>query len=134
MFACPQDATDDLQRKAEQRAQLRLNRVPPHYAQLPDGLILAKRVSPDAKLVYALLHKHAPKKNLKRMPVVQVSQQTLADEMGRTEETIRSLMKQLLGEGWVGKYRQGKMKVNKYVLYPRSKRTDLPPNIVPALE
>jgi len=123
MFADRQDAARDLDHEAEQRALLRHQQVPPYYAQLPDVLIVSKRVSPDAKLVYALLHKHAPIKNLNRMPVVHVSQQTLADEMGRTEETIRSLLNQLVDEGWVVKYRQGKMMVNKYVLYPKSKRT-----------
>lgn len=113
----------DINLSAERRALLRHHQAPPYYAQLPDGLVSTKRVSPDAKVVYALLHKHAPIKNLNRMPVVEVSQELLADEMGRTEETIRSLIKQLVDEGWIGKYRQGKMKVNRYVLYPRSKRT-----------
>lgn len=121
MFADCSDAVADLLHRAEQRVQLRLNRVPPHYAQLPDGLILDKRVSPDAKLVYALLHKHAPIKNLNKLPVVHIAQQTLADEMGRTEETIRSLLRELISQGWVSKHRQGKMKPNRYVLYPRSR-------------
>jgi len=113
----------DLDREAERRARLRMNRFPPYFAQLPDALIADKQVSPDAKVIYALMHKHAPVKNLNRNPVVEISQETLADKIGRTEVTVRSLIKQLLDAGWIGKHRQGKMKVNRYVLYPRSKRT-----------
>ncbi len=109
--------------ESEWRACHRLSQFPPYFAQLPDALLTTKRVSPDAKLVYALIHKHAPIKNLNRNPVVQISQETLADELGRTEVTIRTLINQLLEAGWIGKYRQGKMKVNRYVLYPMSRHT-----------
>jgi predicted transcriptional regulator len=113
----------DIDLLAERRARLRHHKVPPYYAQLPDGLLLTKKVSPDAKVVYALLHKHARIKNLNRMPVVEISQELLATEMDRTEETIRTLLRELLDEGWIGKFRRGKKKVNRYSLYPRSERT-----------
>jgi predicted transcriptional regulator len=113
----------DIDLLAERRALLRHHQVPPYYAQLPDGLLLTKKVSPDAKVVYALLHKHARIKNLNRRPVVEISQELLATEMDRTEETIRTLLRELLEEGWIGKFRRGKKKVNRYSLYPRSERT-----------
>jgi len=113
----------DIDLLAERRALLRHHKVPPYYAQLPDGLLLTKKVSPDAKVVYALLHKHARIKNLNRRPLVEISQELLATEMDRTEETIRNLLRELLDEGWIGKFRRGKKKVNRYSLYPRSERT-----------
>ncbi len=116
-------AGSDLEREAEQRARLRCSQFLPYFAQLPDALLRTKRVTPEAKVVFALMHMHAPIKGLNLNPVVEISQESLADEMGRTEVTIRTLIKQLVDEGWVGKYRQGRMKVNRYVLYPRSKRT-----------
>jgi biotin operon repressor len=114
---------NDIDREAERRAGHRHNQFPPYYAQLPDALVTTKRVSPEAKVLYAVMHKHAAIKKLNRYPVVNVSQQTLADEMGRSEVTIRSLIKELIEEGWIAKHRQGKMLVNQYVLYPRSKKT-----------
>jgi hypothetical protein len=113
----------DIDQQAEWRAGHRHNQFPPYYAQMPDALLTTKRVGPEAKVLYAILHKHAAIKNLNRYPAVKVSQETLAYEMDLTEETIRSLIKELLEEGWIGKYRQGKMLVNQYVLYPRSKKT-----------
>jgi DNA-binding Lrp family transcriptional regulator len=114
---------NDIDQEAERRAGLRHNEFPSYFAQLPDALVTTKRVRPDAKVLYAILHKHAAIKNLNRYPVIKISQQTLADEMDRTEETVRSLIKELLDEGWIGKHRRGKMLVNEYVLYPRSKKT-----------
>jgi DNA-binding MarR family transcriptional regulator len=114
--------SNDLDREAERRAHLRLNQFPPYFAQLPDALLTTKRVNPEAKIVYALMHKHAAINHLNQSPVVGISQETLADELGRTGVTIRSLIQQLLDAGWIRKYRQGKMKVNRYVLYARSKR------------
>lgn len=118
-----EEPNNDIDQEAERRAGLRHNQFPPYYAQLPDALVVTKLVSPEAKVLYAVLHKHAAIKNLNRYPVVKISQEMLADEMDRTEETVRSLIKELINEGWIGKHRQGKMQVNQYVLYPRSKKT-----------
>lgn len=120
-------AEDDLNREAERRAGVRYNRLPAYYAQLPDKLITShqahNQVSSEAIRVYALLHKHAPIKNLNRHPKVEISQETLAEELNCSTMTVHTLINELVEKGWISKHRQGKMLVNKYVLYPMSKET-----------
>jgi len=117
------EAEDDLDREAERRADLHHNRLPPYFSQTPDELNVSKRVSLGAKQVYTLMHKHAGIKHLNRHPEVRISQEQLGEDMGRSVDRIRIWIDELVKEGWIGKHRRGKMLVNQYTLYPRSKKT-----------
>jgi transposase len=55
--------------------------------------------------------------------VVEVSKETLAKGMGVSTEMIRIWLNVLIKTGWIQKLRQGKMKPNRYILYPVGGKT-----------
>ena len=76
-----------------------------------------------SKLIFGAIHSRAPEKVLKDNIVVQISKETLARDLGVSEDRIRVGINELIEAGWAEKIRQGKMKANMYVLYPMKKKT-----------
>jgi hypothetical protein len=115
---------EEIEREAERLAVFQVQKYPPYYGQIPDELLKSKRVRPEAKALFGLLHKYCKGiKHLKSHPVAEVAKETLADDFGVSEDRIRIWLNELEEEGWIRVIRRGKMLVNRYVLYPRSKKT-----------
>jgi hypothetical protein len=113
-----------IEREAERLAVFQVQKYAPYYGQIPGELLKSKRVRPEAKALFGLLHKYCKGvKELKSHPVAEVAKETLADDLGVSEERIRIWLNELSEEGWIRPIRRGKMLVNWYVLYPRSKKT-----------
>ena len=118
------EGLSSIEREAERLAVLQVQKYPPYYGQVPDELLKSKHVRPEAKALYGLLHKYCKgNKQLKTHPVAEVAKETLADDFGVSVERIRIWLNELSEEGWIRPIRRGKMLVNLYVLYPRSKKT-----------
>jgi len=56
------------------------------------------------------------------MPKVNISQQTLAEEMNISVDRIQAWLKELYDEGWIEVIRRGKKLTSIYVLHPISGR------------
>lgn len=114
---------EKIEREALGMAQQHLQRHPPYYGQIPEALLRDENMSHLSKLIFGALHSRAPKKELKDNIVVQISKETLADDLGVSVDRIRVGINELTEAGWAEKLRQGKMISNMYVLYPMRKGT-----------
>lgn len=115
---------EEIEREAERFAVLQVRKYPPYYAQIPDALLRSKRVHAEVKALDGLLHKYCKlTKRLKDHPIAEVAKRTLANDFGVSEDRIRIWLNELEEEGWIRTIRRGKMLVNRYLLYPISKKT-----------
>jgi len=113
----------NLERDAEWAAARRQVQLHHFYGQVPAALLQNKRIRPEAKALYALLHKYCPHKNLLDHSEVTVAKITLAEDFGVSEDRIEAWLNELKREGWIGVKRQGTMRPNKYTLWPKSRKT-----------
>ncbi len=113
---------EKIEREGLKMAQAHIQRHPPYYGQIPEALLRDKNRSHLSKLIFGALHSRAPKKELKDNIVVQISKETLAKDLGVSEDRIRVGINELIEVGWIEKLRQGKMISNMYVLYPMKKK------------
>jgi hypothetical protein len=107
-----------IEEKALRMAKVHINHVPPYFGQLPDKLTKDPEITPTAKIIYGLMHTYAPVKPLNDNVVVEISFETMMKHIGASLPTVRKGVEQLLEKGWIAKIRQGKMRPNKYRLYP----------------
>jgi len=114
---------EKIEREALSMAQEHIQKYPPYYGQIPEALLRDENMSHLAKLIFGALHSRAPKKALKDNIVVQISKETLAEDLGVSVDRIRVGINELTEVGWIEKLRQGKMISNMYVLYPMKKGT-----------
>jgi hypothetical protein len=114
---------EKIEREGLKMAQQLIQRHPPYYGQIPEALLRDENKSHLSKLIFGAIHSRAPEKELKNNPVVQISKETLAKDLGVSVDRIRVGINELTEAGWAEKLRQGKMKSNMYVLYPMKKGT-----------
>jgi hypothetical protein len=112
---------EKIEREALSMAQEHIQKYPPYYGQIPEALLRDENMSHLAKLIFGALHSRAPKKELKNNIAVQISKETLAEDLGVSVDRIRVGINELIEVGWIEKLRQGKMISNMYVLYPMKK-------------
>jgi DNA-binding transcriptional ArsR family regulator len=92
------------------------------FTQVPNAVLTHARISPGAKLTYALLLKYAWGKS-SSFP----GQEQLAKDLGGTDRSIRTYLKDLEGAGLVEIHRRGLGRPNLYILnitVPRASGSD----------
>lgn len=87
------------------------------FTQVPNALLIDKRLSVGAKLAYAVLLKYAWS-NEACFP----GQQKLAEDMGAGERSVRSYLKELESVGFLDVTQRGLGKTNLYRLFLTVKR------------
>jgi len=117
---------DDLQqieKEAHWRALNHLTRRPVYFAQVPVEMLKAlhSKGKPQEVFLYLLLHSYSSEKSLRDIPEVQVSEITLARDMGIDENNVRRWLKSMEGKGWIRSIRDGNKIPNSYLLYPVGK-------------
>ncbi len=117
-----EDLEKVIEREAEYMAKMKMNKVPPFYAQIPKGLILDQSVNPTGKLVFCLLHLYAKEKELNRFPKVTIGIAKIASSLNRSEESIRKGLRSLEQAEWIKRVRHGVKLPNEYVLYGVNKK------------
>ncbi|MGB3860662.1 MAG: helix-turn-helix domain-containing protein [Candidatus Aminicenantaceae bacterium] len=88
------------------------------YGQIPNSILRDPKINAQAKALFGLLHTHCFNKSLTSYPEVMLTRKTMSEEMGVSEVTIRSWIKELEKALCLEVIRQGYKKPNKYRLYP----------------
>jgi hypothetical protein len=112
-----------IEKEATAMAIAHIQSHPPFYGQIPQTLLRDDRISHLAKLIFGAMHSRAPEKELKNNIAVEIAKETLANDLGVSEERIRIGINELIEAGWIKKHRQVKKLSNMYVLYPMKKQT-----------
>jgi hypothetical protein len=81
------------------------------FTQVPNHLLESKKISPGAKLVYAMLLKYAWQ-NDSCFP----GQERLAEDMGVTDRSVRTYIQELTKCDFLSVKRRGQGKPNLYIL------------------
>ncbi len=89
------------------------------FTQVPNFILVSKKVSVGAKLTYAMLLKYAWQKDF-----CYPGQERLADDIGVTKRSVVTFMKELESAGFIKIERRGQGRPNRYILNlkPRSRR------------
>ncbi len=87
------------------------------FTQVPNIILEHKKLTPGAKLTYAMLLRYAWEKN-RCFP----GQQTLATEMGVVKKSVIKYLKELSKSGYLESKRRGQGKTNIYILRCRIKQ------------
>ena len=82
------------------------------FTMVPNHLLVSDRISPGAKLAYAMLLKYVWEKDY-CFP----GQETLAREMGVTRQSVNTYLKELQHQKFIEIKRRGQGLTNLYVLY-----------------
>jgi len=114
---------EKIEKVALKMAQAHIQRRPPYYGQIPQELLRDEKRSHLSELIFGAMHSRAPEKKLKKTIAVEIAKETLARDLGVSEERIRIGINELIEAGWIEKHRQGKKLSNMYVLYPMKKQT-----------
>jgi hypothetical protein len=78
-----------------------------YYAIIPRDLLRCPGISPQARLLYALLHSYSMQKkwekkgSIKKIPNTIVSQKTLSEDMNCSVRSIYTWQKELSNGGWI---------------------------------
>lgn len=115
--------SEKIEQEAARLAIRHVKSFPPFYGQTPTELLRSKRIRPQAKALFALLHSYSQDKQLANFPKVRIAKATLAKDLDVSEEMIRIWINMLKEEGWIESKRQGYKSPNLYTLYPRSRKT-----------
>jgi len=113
---------EEIEHKAEQDASRQVRGIRPFYAQVPTALLRSSRLKPQAKALYALIHSYCKQKDLQNHPTATISIKTMEKDFNLSDVSIRIHLNSLKKEGWIDWKRQGRMRPNKYSLFPSSKR------------
>jgi hypothetical protein len=89
------------------------------FTQVPNHVLVSDRVSPGAKLAYAMLLKYAWQDDF-----CYPGQERLAKDMGVTDRSVRTYLQELEAEKFINIKRQGQGNPNLYVLNLRPSGTD----------
>jgi|SRR5580704_3993528 hypothetical protein len=81
------------------------------YTQVPNHVLMSNKISPGAKLTYAMLLKHAWEKNF-----CYPGQETLAKDLGGGVRSVIQYMQELEKAGFLKIVRRGQGKPNLYEL------------------
>jgi DNA-binding MarR family transcriptional regulator len=97
-------------------------RKPFYYSSLPDQLVKSPKISPGAKIVYALMHAYCPRKKVRtENAVVEIALKTLAGHAGVTEKSAQKYVRELVKAGWITRVRGGNQgHSSRYRLWPVS--------------
>ena len=88
------------------------------FTQVPNYVLESERISPGAKLTYALLLKYAWHNDF-CFP----GQERLAKDMGVTRQSVNAYIKELRKKGFIAVKRQGQGRPNIYELFLRIRKT-----------
>ncbi len=88
------------------------------FTMVPNHVLVSDRVSPGAKLTYAMLLKYAWQDDS-----CYPGQETLAKDMGVTDRSIRTYLQELQAAEFINIKQQGQGQPNLYVLYMRASGT-----------
>ena len=89
------------------------------FTMVPNHVLVSSKVSPGAKLAYAMLLKYAWEKDF-----CYPGQETLAKEMGVSDRSVRTYLQELEAEKFISIKQQGQGRPNLYVLYMRASGAD----------
>lgn len=89
------------------------------FTMIPNHVLVSDKVSPGAKLAYAMLLKYAWEKDF-----CYPGQETLAKEMGVSDRSVRTYLQELQAEKFINIKQQGQGRPNLYVLYMRASGAD----------
>lgn len=81
------------------------------YTKVPNHLLVSDRISPGAKLAYAMLLKYVWEKDY-CFP----GQDTLAKEMGVTRQSVNTYIQELQRQKFIDIMRRGQGRTNLYIL------------------
>ena len=81
------------------------------FTQVPNAILTHAKITPGAKLTYAMLLKYAWDRN-SSFP----GQEQLAKDLGSTDRSVRTYLKDLEGAGLVEIHRRGLGRPNLYIL------------------
>ena len=87
------------------------------YTKVPNHALVSDRISPGAKLAYAMLLKYVWEKDY-CFP----GQETLAREMGVTRQSVNTYLKELQHQKFIEIKRRGQGLTNVYVVYVKATR------------
>ncbi len=113
-----EDLDDKIERQSLVLAKDIFNGRPYFYGQIQDSILRDPEISAQAKALFGLLHTHCFNKSLNSYPEVILTRKAMSEEMGVSEVTIRSWIKELEKALCLEVIRQGYKKPNKYRLYP----------------
>ena len=113
-----EDLEDKIERQSLVHAKEHFKSKRYFYGQIPNSILRDPNISAQAKALFGLLHTYCFNKSLSRYPEVLLTQKTMSEEMGVSEVTIRSWIKELEKALCLEVIRQGYKKPNKYRLYP----------------
>jgi hypothetical protein len=89
------------------------------FTMVPNHVLVSSKVSPSAKLAYAMLLKYAWEKDF-----CYPGQETLAKDMGVTDRSVRTYLKELEAHKFIEIKQQGQGHPNLYVLKMRPIEAD----------
>ncbi len=89
------------------------------FTMVPNHVLVSNKISPGAKLAYAMLLKYAWEKDF-----CYPGQETLAKEMGVSDRSVRTYLQELEAEKFINIKQQGQGRPNLYVLYMRASGAD----------
>ncbi len=96
----------------------------PHvFVKLPHVILLHPNLSLQAKLLYGILRRYAREKGY-----CYPGYARLAEDMRRSERTVRRAMDELVAAGIVGKWQRGLKQTNVYYLASPEKGSPIPPD------
>ncbi len=95
----------------------------PKFAIIPLELLRDNTISPTARLVYALYHSYCSQKSMSKESSTFVSQQRLANDLGKSRSFATNASGELVRNGWISVIRRGQGKSNIVVLHYKKSQT-----------